>query len=622
MIHSLLCVRVVIKKSMLLETLPCGGCAYCTRCHHQWARFEADVDDVIPMALRQVGTDLIDPLDDKERQTELTEVISQTPEELRKLQLEDPELSPIVTWLETTEPTEAELFRASPGTKHLWNCRSQLKLLSGVLYYRWDFGNHSRLKLVVPSALRDQVISMYHDTRTGGHFGREKTLERVKYSFFWHQMAKGVKVYAESCSVCRVNKKINRTPRTGLGDYQAGAPLERVHLDLLGPFRESAQGNKYILMAVDQFTKWVSCIPLPNQTAVSVAGKFFEHFIALLGCPLQIHTDQGRNFDGRYFQALCDLLEIVKTRTTPYRPSSNGQVERYNRSVLQFVRCFLEGKQGQWDRYLPSLGMSLRSMVSKSTGFTPNYLMFGHEINLPAEILMGLPTVNLQQLDPSEHAKELEQLLKESFQQVRQNLQGVQLRQKRLYDRKRFHRVFEKGDIVYRLDSASKVGESKKLQPIFLGPFLIVKQVSPDLFYLEDRKRSRLAHHDTLQPCKDRNIPFWLRRKRHLLMETVDLSLGETEPREEEEGNTEGVEGDNLPPLEVVELPTESMEDSLGIEEEDEGEEAVVEGTPVGVTVGDTSPLSPLVSMQETEYLTRRGRAVQLPSHLRNYVMN
>jgi hypothetical protein len=119
-----------------------------------------------------------------------------------------------------------------------------------------------------------------------------------------------------------------------------GFPMERVHLDILGPFNSSENGNRYILMMVDQFSKWVEMAVIPDQSAFLVA-----HFIVTFGCPLKIHTDQGKNFDGNLFSALCEALEVAKTRTTPYHPSSNGQMERYNTVVMQMVRCYIEKKK-------------------------------------------------------------------------------------------------------------------------------------------------------------------------------------------------------------------------------------------------------------------------------------
>ena len=93
--------------------------------------------------------------------------------------------------------------------------------------------------------------------------------------------------------------------------------MERVHMDMLGPFPPSEQGNKYILVMVDQFTKWVEIHALPDITAVQTAKCAVDQFFSRFGTPLQIHTDQGGNFDGNVMKALCHLYRIAKTRTTP-----------------------------------------------------------------------------------------------------------------------------------------------------------------------------------------------------------------------------------------------------------------------------------------------------------------
>ena len=120
-----------------------------------------------------------------------------------------------------------------------------------------------------------------------------------------------------------------------------GVPMERIHLDFLGPLPKTQQGNEYILVIVDQFTKWVECIPLPSQTAEVTARAAVNEFFCRFGCPLQIFTDQGRNFESNLFVQMCKLLNIHKAKTTPYRPSANGQVERYNRTLMDAVRCFV-----------------------------------------------------------------------------------------------------------------------------------------------------------------------------------------------------------------------------------------------------------------------------------------
>jgi len=107
--------------------------------------------------------------------------------------------------------------------------------------------------------------------------------------------------------------------------------------------------------------------PLRNKSYLSPISRF--------GCPLELHSDQGKNVDGNLIRQLCNLLEISKTRTTAYHPASNGQVERYNRLILQFICCFLKKTQNKWDVHLQQLAGVIRSTDNRQTGQTPNFLV-------------------------------------------------------------------------------------------------------------------------------------------------------------------------------------------------------------------------------------------------------
>ena len=166
----------------------------------------------------------------------------------------------VINWLEHSyEPTTRELQLSSPETRVLWLTKNYLKLQNGVLYYSWaNYPGRSDC-LVVPTVLRPRVLYYSHDSKgSGGHLGQKKTLDRLKQSFYWYGMSRDSDVYVKRCKTCNVNKKGNRTPRSALGMYQAGYPMERVHLDILGPINpRSKSGLAYILVMVDQFTKWV-----------------------------------------------------------------------------------------------------------------------------------------------------------------------------------------------------------------------------------------------------------------------------------------------------------------------------------------------------------------------------
>ena len=106
--------------------------------------------------------------------------------------------------------------------------------------------------------------------------------------------------------------------------------MKRVDVYIFGPINPKTKfGSSYILVMIDQFTKWDEFAALPVQNAELTAKAFLLNFVTTFGCPLEAHTDQGRNFMTDLFQVFCKLLEITKTRTTPYQPSSNGQAEFY-----------------------------------------------------------------------------------------------------------------------------------------------------------------------------------------------------------------------------------------------------------------------------------------------------
>lgn len=229
------------------------------------------------------------------------------------------------------------------------------------------------------------------------------------------------------------NKKGNRTPRSDLGSYHAGYPMERVHLDILGPINpRSRSGSTCILVMVDQFTKWVELAPLPAQNAELTAKAFLKHFIKKFGCPLEVHTDQGRNFQSDLFTAFCKLLEISKTRAAPYHPSIYGQCKLFNKTILQMVRAYVSRGFKDWDKHLPLISMALHSMKNKSTGFSANQFMLGREVIQPIERMFGISKPTHQ--DPSNWVENLAHNLSEIHKLAREKTGESQLCQKRDYD--------------------------------------------------------------------------------------------------------------------------------------------------------------------------------------------
>ena len=320
--------------------------------------------------------------------------------------------------------------------------------------------------------------------------------------------------------------------------YHTGFPMERIHLDVLGPFTMSNSGNTYVLMMCHQFSKWLECSAIPDQKAETVAEQFLTRFVATFGCPVQIHTDQGKNFESDLCKAFCERLGVAKTRTTPYHPSSNGQVESQNRIVLQMIRCLIQGDTENWDQDLPLITMTLHAMVNRNNGFTANQIMLGREVIQPASLVMGSIQSELQVSTPGEWVKSLTSRLQRIHNDVRQKLKANLLNKKKDNGLRLNEAIFEPGDLVYERERTTKKGLSPKLQPVWKWPFLIVK-AKPPLYLVITRKREKYLHHNNLKRCEDRELSMWLRRARNKLWageaedaaaDQEDIMAGTTDP--------------------------------------------------------------------------------------------
>lgn len=462
-----------------------------------------------------------------------------TAENLRALQYADPDISPVIAWLEEgVDPTREVLFLASPAVKYYWLLRAQLRLINGVLYYEWIRSDDETLVLVVPMALKPFIIHQCHDAATALHQGRDRTLTRARASFIWYKMADYIQTYVRTCSVCIRSKHAPRKAQARRRSYVPGSPFERVALDIFGPVSPiSASGARYVLVIRDLFSRFTVMVALPDQSAKSVAEAMLKHWVSVFGAADSVHSDQGSCFEAALYKEFCRLFELHKSRCTTYHPIANASVEKTNLFLANALRAMVVNNHKNWDSYLPLITMVNNSMVNASTGYTPYRLVFGKEMRLPVHTV--LPDVLRMERTHSEWVKHLDDQLACLHKIARRNIGLTQKRQKRLSDINCYERIYRVGDYVYKINTTVVKGQSKKLEKKFAGPFMIVegktssgKAIQHPLYCIRNhRRKDNVIHHDRLILASDRvAVPLWLHRQRKEVVQCVEQSIA-TEQR-------------------------------------------------------------------------------------------
>lgn len=233
---------------------------------------------------------------------------------------------------------------------------------------------------IVPLSFRRRVFDVMHNL---SHPSVRTTKRSITKHFVWPQVAKDVGQWARECLQCQANKT-HRHTKAPIGEFPAVSQrFEHVHIDLVGPL-PSSRGYRYLLTAIDRFSRWPEAFPLPETSTAACAQAFLSGWISRYGLPAIITSDNGPQFISDLWKQLSDSLGITLQRTTSYHPQSNGILERFHRSLKTVLRARMNGPD--WVDQLPWALLGLRTQAKEDLQTSPAELVFGEPLQIP-----GLP---------------------------------------------------------------------------------------------------------------------------------------------------------------------------------------------------------------------------------------
>ena len=300
------------------------------------------------------------------------------------------------------------------------------------------------MQFLLLSKVREQALEACHNEI--GHLGFGRSIDLLRDQFFWPSMSIDMEKKIKNCDRClRFKAAPQRAP---LCPLEITHPLELIHMDYLKIKSNQSDKDVHILIVTDHFTRFTQAFITPNETAPVVARMLWDQYFMKYGIPEKIISDQGRNFESKLISELCKLGRIQKLRTSPYRPQTNGQYERFNSTLISMIGTLPPDTKRNWQAQIATLVHGYNCTKSSATGYKPYTLMFGCEPLLPIDVEFGICTPDVAAVTTHKYVQKLKNKMKWAFKKATEISLKESTRQKKYYDRKIKCSKLKTGDLV------------------------------------------------------------------------------------------------------------------------------------------------------------------------------
>ena len=348
--------------------------------------------------------------------------------------------------------------------------KEQWKGISGALTYE------GRIYVPADALLRNTVKSLFHDHPESGHFGALRTAELVSRDFYWPTLDATIRIFIAGCEIYH-RIKAPRHARHGV-NMPLPPPLhpwEGITTDFITDLPESTDsGFTGMAVIVDRLTKMAIYLPCRKDIdSPELTRMFFEHVICKHGVPDNNITDRGTQFTSRCWARVCSNLSINHRLSTAFHPQTDGQTERKNQTMEQYLRAFCNYELDNWVELLPLAEFAYNNSLHASTRMTPFWALYHRN----PQMQFKAPKVPASHLKSQIEADSVLEGLEETHRILRENFLKAQQKKKKYAGCKQI--IFEVGDQVWLSTKHFRTTRpSKKLDYKRTGPYTVSRVIN------------------------------------------------------------------------------------------------------------------------------------------------
>jgi len=382
-------------------------------------------------------------------------------------------------------PDENKVRGISRFYQRVFASISKIRIENDILY-KEDFSNNRFvLKLVISESIIKALVETVHCSVIGGHMGVIATRNKVKSDYWWPGMDRDVEEVVKTCATCQQFKPSSKPKPQQIFPIETGYPMQTIHMDIAGPLVTNEDGKKFIIVIVDSFSNWVEAEAVKSVEAEVVAKCLLDKWIYRFGAPDRLITDQGGNVAGQVIQHVCRILNIQKIRTTPYHPQGNGKAERMIGTIKRLLRSASAEMGRCWEDVLQAVLFTIRTAISRSTGYTPHFILFGRKACFPnTSRIDSFTKINTF----GDYIESLCDNLRFVQEKARSVLHVNKRRTKAVFNRRIKNHSYKIDDQVWRVNK----GPNSKTMPR-LGPYKIIEVRGFGVYVVKDLNSNQIV---------------------------------------------------------------------------------------------------------------------------------